>query len=333
MLSNLYLRVRDINLWIIRKSPVDFRILVTLISLTFVLSVLLSNEEGFYHLSRDAYDYFWILWGLIIAIISLIFNAIAWRELVDWLGYRRSTIHFIPLFLSSNLLKYLPGGIWHFIDRLRSLRNEIGVGPALASVFLEPFLMLVAAFLLIPFGGLKSGFALVCLLPLLLLTAPFREPLLRFLERNKTKQLIKVDSSFSHAFSSENLFVVRSPYPFKALAIEVLFILFRFASFFCCLLAFSTASYLPLGTWVSIFSFAWAVGLVIPAAPGGLGVFEAALLLGLGSTATGMPLLGILFGYRLITTLADIVAALIFPIQRKLLASITYFFADNEDTS
>ena len=34
--------------------------------------------------------------------------------------------------------------------------------------------------------------------------------------------------------------------------------------------------------WLSIFSIAWVVGLVVPSAPGGLGVFESTILLLIG---------------------------------------------------
>ena len=152
---------------------------------------------------------------------------------------------------------------------------------------------------------------------------------MRFLERNKAKQIIKADSSFSEACFSDGLSGVCLGYPWKALSIEVLFVICRFSSFFCCLLAFSATSNVSLGIWLSAFSLSWAAGLVVPAAPGGLGVFEAVLLLRLGSMASEIPLLGILFSYRLITTGADVIAAIGVTFYRFLLGNYSKFFRFN----
>jgi len=49
--------------------------------------------------------------------------------------------------------------------------------------------------------------------------------------------------------------------------------------------------------------------LVVPAAPGGLGVFEAVLILRLGALVPEAPLLAVALTYRLIVTGADALAA------------------------
>ena len=64
---------------------------------------------------------------------------------------------------------------------------------------------------------------------------------------------------------------------------------------------------LPL-QWLAAFGLAYAVGLVVPGAPGGLGVFEATLLLRLGGVVAEAPLLAVVLSYRLISTLADLLA-------------------------
>ena len=48
---------------------------------------------------------------------------------------------------------------------------------------------------------------------------------------------------------------------------------------------------------------------MVPAAPGGLGVFEAVLLLRLGSSVPEAALLAVALSYRLVVTLADLLAA------------------------
>ena len=61
---------------------------------------------------------------------------------------------------------------------------------------------------------------------------------------------------------------------------------------------------------------AWIIGLVVPAARGGLGVFESVILFGLGSHLPEAPLLASLLFYRLIATIADLFAALLYPVKR-----------------
>jgi uncharacterized membrane protein YbhN (UPF0104 family) len=49
--------------------------------------------------------------------------------------------------------------------------------------------------------------------------------------------------------------------------------------------------------------------LVVPAAPGGLGVFETVLVLRLAATVPEAPLLALALSYRLVVSVADLVAA------------------------
>ena len=112
----------------------------------------------------------------------------------------------------------------------------------------------------------------------------------------------------------------KSTYPYKPLFVEILFILFRFLGFLCCLNAFSIGALMPRGLLISSFSMAWIVGLVVPAAPGGLGVFESVVLFSIGSQLPEAPLLASLLCYRLVSTISDLFAALIYPIKNYLIS-------------
>ena len=48
---------------------------------------------------------------------------------------------------------------------------------------------------------------------------------------------------------------------------------------------------------------------MVPGAPGGLGVFEATLLLRLGAALPEAQLLAVVLSYRLLSTLADVAAS------------------------
>ena len=93
-----------------------------------------------------------------------------------------------------------------------------------------------------------------------------------------------------------------------ALVLQLLFVLCRFAGFWCSVQAFGISSPVPF-TWLAAFGLAYAVGLVVPGAPGGLGVFEATLLLRLSGAVPEAQLLAVVLSYRLLSTLADAVAS------------------------
>ncbi|MEC9027572.1 MAG: UPF0104 family protein, partial [Cyanobacteriota bacterium] len=219
VISGLIRHGRGLRFWLGKVAlPGGFRLWITLASLAFVVVALVSHGAQLRQLSLSGLACWWLVLGVGISWSSLVVNALAWRVLVGWLGHRPRQISLIPLFLSSNLLKYLPGGIWHLVERMRVLRPHLGAGPAFASVLLEPLLMAVAALLWVPFGGWQSGLAMACCLPAMLLRPRWREPLLRRLERAKAKQLDRVDAGLVGVVSAESLGSGRDDYPWSSLA-------------------------------------------------------------------------------------------------------------------
>ena len=57
--------------------------------------------------------------GLGLTWVSILINSLAWRDLI-WMEHLGLAV--VPLFV-RNLLKYLPGGIWHLVERVRVLRR------------------------------------------------------------------------------------------------------------------------------------------------------------------------------------------------------------------
>ena len=290
--------------------PGGLKLWVTLLTLSFVAWALHGHVAGLRSLTISALGWWWLMLALGLTWLSLVVNALSWRVLVLWLGHGTGATPLVPLYLSSNLLKYLPGGIWHFVKRVRALGPSIGTGPALVSVLLEPMLMAVAALLWVPFGGFQGGLALLAPLPALLLLPRWREPLLRRLERQRLRQLNRVQDEASAPLAEpEQYGSGRDGYPWIPLLAELLFVACRFSGFWACLQVFGLHQVLPITEWLAAFALAWTAGLVVPAAPGGLGVFEAVLLLRLGQSVPEAPLLAVALSYRLVATLADVLAA------------------------
>lgn len=207
-----------------------------------------------------------------------------------------------PVYLKTNLLKYLPGNVWHFYGRVRAL-GEIGVakGPAIVGVVLEPLLMAAAALLL----GLASptrywpGQILVLSLVLGAIHPLWLNPIVNRLGQAKVKG---DEADFLAPTGLQS-------YPLKPLVGELGFVLLRGIGFG---LVITAVSPLPPPLWlpvVSLFSLAWLAGLVIPGAPGGLGVFEAIAVTLLQDTLSSGVVLSAVALYRLVSTLAEATGA------------------------
>ena len=253
------------------RFPGGVKLWITLLTLGFVVWALAGHAAGLRSLAITAQGWWWLVLALGLSWLSLVVNAGAWQVLVSWLGH--------------------------------------GTGPALVSVLMEPMLMVVAALLWVPFGGWQSGLALLTPLPALLLLPRWREPLLSRLERSRLRQLNRSDPDLASLPPLEQLGSGRKDYPLLPLLAELVFITSRFSGFWCCIQVFGLTPVLPIGSWMAAFALAWATGLVVPAAPGGLGVFEAVLLLRLGSSVPEPALLAVALSYRLVVTLADLMAA------------------------
>jgi uncharacterized membrane protein YbhN (UPF0104 family) len=219
----------------------------------------------------------------------------------------------VRLYLATNMGKFLPGGVWHLASRVQALRlghaalpNRTSTPLALMAVLLDPLLAAAAALALVPLGGLEHGIALLALVPLLALWPRWLNPLLQRLERQRARQL-----GLEEALDQDLAGALRlRSYPWAPLLGQWAFVLMRFAGFACCVLAFDLQHALDWWRWLSAFALAWTVGLVVPGAPGGLGVFESVLLLRLGAALPNPALLAVALGYRLVVTTADLLAGL-----------------------
>ena len=283
---------------------------ITLASLAFITVALAQQGEQLREQHLDAMGWCWLLLGLGLSWFSILVNSMAWRTLLVWLGHLPRGIAVVPLFVRSNLLKYLPGGIWHLVERVRLLRPHIGAGPAMAAVILDPLLIAAASVLLMAAGGWQNGLLLIAPVPALLMLPRWREPILRRLERAKARQLDSSAEQLRQGAPLENELVGsgRGGYPWLPLAWQLGFVICRFAGFYCCVQAFRLPTP-DLFSWLAAFALAYAVGLVVPGAPGGLGVFEATLLLRLAGSVAEAPLLVVVLSYRVISTLADLLAS------------------------
>ncbi|MBM5801719.1 MAG: UPF0104 family protein [Cyanobacteria bacterium K_DeepCast_35m_m2_023] len=282
---------------------------ITLLSFGFLLAALVGHGRQVLALSPDLQGWLWLCLGVGLSLLSLVVSAFSWGVLLRWLGHGPRWQALLSLVLRSNGQKYLPGGIWHLAMRVQQLRQgavlaaPLAGGPALVAVLLEPLLAAVAALALVSPGGLQGGLGLLAVIPIVLLWPRWLQPLLTWLERRKA-------ASLASEAPANAAVVLPQGYPWVALLAAAGFVLVRCAGFACCVMAFDLQPALGWSGWLAGFALAWTAGLVVPGAPGGLGVFEVVLLLRLGVVLSEPPLLALAISYRLVVSLADAIAAL-----------------------
>ncbi len=310
--------------WRSWRLPGGLRPWITFMSLGFVMAALLSHSRQLRQYQLDAQGWLWLLLGVGCCLLSLVVSGLAWVVILRWLGLRPRPIPVVSLYISTNLRKFLPGGIWHLASRVQALRQpSAALGPpittatALLAVLIEPLLAATAALALVSLGGWQSGLGALALLPLGLLVPRWLHPLLRQLEHGKASQLGLGDGDESGQESEPGWTGQVGGYPWTPLLAQLAFVLLRFAGFACCVWAFDLQAMVPWTTWLSGFALAWTLGLVVPGAPGGLGVFEAALLLRLGLALPEPPVLAVALSYRIVVTLADLLAAGLVDLDEK----------------
>tara|TARA_B100000579_G_scaffold141261_1_gene114767 strand:+ start:279 stop:1247 length:969 start_codon:yes stop_codon:yes gene_type:complete len=298
-------------------SKINIKLLITLICFAFLGNSIYGNFESLSNHRINSEEIIWLLLAIIFSFLSIIINAYAWKLLINNIGCFTDRLNIIKIFLTTNIYKYLPGGIWHFVSRYKTLKFEFSSEKSVESILLEPLLMLVAGLIFVPFGGSSVFIFILCWSSVLVFLPGFREIIIKKLKAMKANIFINNDQLKDRSLSLNNQNISNNIfYPFKPLFIEIIFILFRFLGFLCCLNAFSIGSLASQSKLISSFSLAWIIGLIVPAAPGGLGVFESVILFCLGSHLPEAPLLASLLCYRLVSTVSDIFAALVFPIKR-----------------
>lgn len=213
----------------------------------------------------------------------------------------------LPIYLKTNIAKYLPGNVWHYYGRILAVTKAGGsLEAATVSVLLEPLLM-VAAALLVALTGSSFGWVnikgnlevfglqilslgIVCLA----IHPRILNPALQLLSRLKGK-------SSNPDFQLEH-------YPLLPLLGELVFLGLRGTGFIVTFVALTSVNPSQVLLLFTAFSVAWVLGLVIPT-PGGLGVFETTAITLLNPYFSTGIILSVVALFRLISIMAEVVGA------------------------
>jgi glycosyltransferase 2 family protein len=254
-------------------------------------------------------------WGILaiavlVTIIAHVWSGWVWTWILAIFQQPLGVAEGIRVYLVTNIAKYSPGNIWHFYGRIAAVGQKGGSrGAATLSVLLEPLLMAAAALLI----GIVSStlgetvnwdrqtwLQLAALGAILMGIQPrILNILLHRLSRSKNK----ADATAAEA-------IQLSKYPLAPFLGEMGFVIFRGMGFILTFVALQTVTWQQIPQLFSSFSFAWLLGLIVPGAPGGLGVFEVTAygLLDNNQFPTEIAAVAL---YRLISILAEAIAALV----------------------
>ena len=283
-------------------------------SIFFLSSLLYFCIYFFYNIDQISFDInlekngIDLLISFIFCVLSIYLNAYAWKYIVKWFGEEFNNNNLVSFYVLTNVLKYVPGGIWHFVERFNFIKRISNPQIALYSTLIEPYFMLSGSFLLASLGVIFSPLYFYLILPLLFLNRKLIYLVLKKLGSLKGKvfEVLRLANS-KDQFGRINII---SFFPLRALFLEIGFVLSKFIGFYICLNTFYTNNNLNIIYLLAVFSLSWSIGLVVPTAPGGVGVFEAFLLFFVGRIIPQNLILVSLIYFRIISTSADLLLGL-----------------------
>lgn len=270
-------------------------------TLFFLSKALKDNWQEVVSIRIDSGDWALLSMSLGVTLLAHIWSGWVWGWILQLFNQPVNSSWAVMVYLKTNIAKYLPGNVWHFYGRivaLKAMGKDLGV--ATLSVLLEPLLMAASALLIAILSRQNDnvGLPILILMAVLVGIHPrFLNPVLQLLKRLKNKEETLENSSQLES------------YPWKPLLGELGFLGLRGTGFVLTLLPFSTVSLTQFPLVLSGFSFAWLLGLVIPGAPGGIGVFEATAIAILERDYSPAILISAVALYRLISVLAEAAGA------------------------
>jgi len=258
-----------------------------------------------------------LLLSFLFCILSIYLNAFAWKYIVLWFGKIKIKNNLISFYVLTNILKYVPGGIWHFFERFNFIKNISNPHLAFYSTLIEPFFMLCASFLMASIGIIFSPFYLLLVIPILFLNRKLIYLVLRRLEslKGKAADALKLKNT---NYQLEERIQLSSFFPVKAFLFEIGFIFSKFIGFLICFNTVNSDNKTDILFLFVIFCLSWSIGLIVPTAPSGVGVFETCFLILVGRNIPQNIIIVCLIYFRLISTSADLLISFPFLFKKFL---------------
>lgn len=269
-------------------------------TLFFVAQTLRDHWRDVTAIQVTAQTWACLVCALGVTLLAHIWSGWVWHWILQSFSQPLSGTWAVQVYLKTNIAKYLPGNVWHFYGRVRAVQaTGASAGIALFSVLMEPLLMAAAAISLAAVSSSQIGGLQLWVLTVTLVGVHPRlfNPVLRRLGRIKAKaqKLAEIEPT-----------VQLRHYPLKPLLGELGFVILRATGFLLTVAGLQGMTWEQVLPLLSAFSLAWLLGLVVPGAPGGIGVFEATAIALLDDQFSAGLVLSSVALYRLISTLAEV---------------------------
>ncbi|XTZ11207.1 MAG: lysylphosphatidylglycerol synthase domain-containing protein, partial [cyanobacterium endosymbiont of Rhopalodia yunnanensis] len=246
-----------------------------------------------------------LILAFLVTFFSHIWSALIWVKILKTLKQPMTKKWGLKVYLTTNISKYIPGNIGHFYGRIFAISQQ-GVSLKIASfsVLLEPLLMANSA-LIITLSSHLIGVYKTAYNHWLFIIQII---------------ILLIGLSIIHPFVINKIFALKQEniqnnihlkqYPKTILLGEIGFVLLRTLGFILTWIAFIPISIFQIPLLLNAFSFAWLLGLVIPGAPSGIGVFEATIIFLLRTENFPIQIvLSTIAIFRLISILAEVTGA------------------------
>lgn len=276
----------------------------------FLIKTLKDRWQEVASIRVDSQGWLMLCGALIVTLLAHIWSGWVWTWILTAFKISLGKWRGVRVYLITNIAKYLPGNVWHFYGRISAVAQAgENMGVATLSVLLEPLLMAAAALLIglisMGVGWLETSFdskIIALQVFCLLLVLGGIHPLIL----NPVMQRLSKIKASAEAVKTVNL----HSYPLLPFIGEIGFLMFRGMGFLLTFMALKSISLTQIPQLVSAFSFSWLLGLIVPGAPGGMGIFEATAIALLDNTQfPGAIVLATVALYRLISILAEAIAA------------------------
>jgi glycosyltransferase 2 family protein len=256
----------------------------------------------------------WLLLALSLTLLGHVWAGYVWGLILRSLNQKAHAFWAIRVYLRTNIAKYLPGNVWHYYGRISAAKSQnIAFSAATMSVIIESLLMATAALLIALIGSQslwselppsiqKASLIGMGALGIGLLAV---HPAIFNWVMQRGRQ---IKTNLRKAATSEESFAI-AHYPMRPLLGELIFLGLRATGFSLTLLAFRPLQLHQLPLIYTAFSLAWFLGLVVPGAPGGIGVFESAALALLKPVLPDGVILSSVALYRVISITAEAIGA------------------------
>ena len=175
--------------------------------------------------------------SFLFCVLSIYLNAYAWKYIVQWFGKELKSNNLVSFYVLTNILKYVPGGVWHFVERFNFIKKISNPRIALYSTLIEPYFMLSGSFLLASLGLIFSPLYFLLIFPLGFLNRKLIYFILKRLGSLKGKvfEVLKLQNLNDQLEERINII---SFFPTRALLLEIGFVLSKFIGFYFCLKTF-----------------------------------------------------------------------------------------------